>query len=100
VGGNGEVGSLGVMFGGYLRSFRSASAPLAARDVDEGVISARPHVFFGDVGGVALEGSYQVAQRGVVSLTDTTGKALDASTVARGAHGWNAAGARRDGAGR
>lgn len=80
VGGNWEFGPVGVMFGGYVRSFRDASAGLDAGDVDEGVIIARPHLFFGEIGGVALEGSYQVAQRGVASLVDTTGKPLEASS--------------------
>jgi maltoporin len=74
LGGNWETGPLGVMFGGYFRSFRNASKDLDFGDVDEGILVARPHFFFGDIGGVALEASYQVARRGVVTLTDADNK--------------------------
>jgi maltoporin len=68
VGGNWELGPVGVMLGAYVRSFRNASADLDFGDVDEGIIVARPHVFFGEYGGLAVEGSYQALQRGVVTV--------------------------------
>jgi len=63
--GNWEKGALGLMGAGYVRSFRNASAALDFNDVDEAMIVARPHLFFGELGGLAVEGSYQVTQRGV-----------------------------------
>src|SRR5262249_2713995 len=62
--GNWEFGPVGVMLGGYVRSFRDASPDLDFQDVDEGIVVARPHVFFGELGGLAVEGSYQAQQRG------------------------------------
>jgi maltoporin len=64
--GNWEQGTFGVMFGGYLRSFRDASPDLDFNDVDEGIVVARPHVFFGEIAGLAVEASYQAQQRGVL----------------------------------
>ena len=69
LGGNWETGPVGVMLGGYVRSFRNASEDLDFQDVDEAILVARPHVFFGELGGVALEASYQTQQRGVLSST-------------------------------
>jgi maltoporin len=66
LGGNWEFGPVGVMLGAYLRSFRNASESLDYGDVDEGIIVARPHLFFGEYGGIAVEGSYQAQQRGVL----------------------------------
>jgi hypothetical protein len=63
--GNAEFGPVAVMLGGYARSFRNGSADLDYADVDEGIILARPHVFFGEWGGLAVEGSYQAQARGV-----------------------------------
>jgi maltoporin len=66
LGGNVEAGAFGLMAGAYVRSFRNASPSLNAGDVDEGIVALRPHVFFGDLGGIAIEGSYQMQQRGVL----------------------------------
>ena len=66
-GGNAEVGLFGVMAGAYFRSFRDASPALDYEDVDEGIAIVRPTVFFGELGGLSVEGSYQIAQRGVIS---------------------------------
>lgn len=65
--GNWERGPFGVMFAGYLRSFRDASEDLDFHDVDEGIVMARPHYFINDLFGVAVEASYQAQQRGVLS---------------------------------
>jgi maltoporin len=66
LGGNYEVGPFGLLLGAYFRSFRNASPALDFHDVDEGIVAARPQVFFGELGGLAIEGSYQVQQRGVI----------------------------------
>jgi maltoporin len=66
LGGNWEIGPLGVMAGAYVRSFRNASPDLDFDDIDEGIFAVRPHVFFGEIGGVAAEISHQVQQRGVL----------------------------------
>jgi len=66
LGGNYEVGPFGLMAGAYLRSFRNAAVDLNFEDVDEGIVALRPHVFFGELGGLALEGSFQMQQRGVL----------------------------------
>jgi hypothetical protein len=70
LGGNWEKGPFGLMAGGYFRSFRNASAGLDFGDVDEGIFAIRPHVFFGESAGLALEGSFQAQQRGVVTQAD------------------------------
>lgn len=64
LGGNVERGPFGLMLGAYARSFRDASPARDAGDVDEAMIAARPHLFFGELGGVAIEGSVQAARRG------------------------------------
>jgi hypothetical protein len=73
VGGNWEYGPVGVMLGGYVRSFRNASPDLDFHDVDEGIMIARPAVFFGEIAGLALEGSYQALQHGVVTRVGEDG---------------------------
>jgi len=70
LGGNWELGMVGVMVGAYFRSFRDASNDLDAGDIDEGIFAVRPHVFFGEWGGLAVEGSFQAQQRGVVRASD------------------------------
>lgn len=65
-GGNYENGPFSLMLGAYFRSFRNASADLDWNDVDEGIFLLRPNLFFGEMGGIALEGSHQVHQRGVL----------------------------------
>lgn len=64
LGGNYEVGPFGIMLGSYFRSFRNASPDLDYDDLDEGIILLRPQFWFKDIFGLALEGSYQVQQRG------------------------------------
>jgi maltoporin len=66
-GGNWEMGPVGVMLGAYIRSFRNASPDLDFHDLDEGIVALRPHVFFGEIGGLAVEGSYQAQQRAVLA---------------------------------
>ncbi len=64
--GNAEIEFFGVMMGAYFRSFRDASEPLDFEDVDEGAVVLRPTFSFGEIAGVALEGAFEMAQRGVV----------------------------------
>ncbi|NUQ73425.1 MAG: carbohydrate porin [Polyangiaceae bacterium] len=66
LGGNWEAGPVGVMLGAYIRTFRNANPDLDFGDIDEGIIAVRPHVFFGEIGGIAVEASHQVQQRGVL----------------------------------
>lgn len=66
-GGNFEAGPFGLLAGGYVRSFRNASASLDVDDFDEGCVILRPQLFFGEWGGLALEGSFQAQQRGVAT---------------------------------
>ncbi len=66
LGGNYEAGSFGLMLGAYFRSFRNASPALDFNDVDEGIVALRPHLFFGELGGIGVEGSYQVQERGLL----------------------------------
>ena len=70
LGGNWEAGPFGLMAGAYLRSFRNASPGLDFGDVDEGIFAIRPNIFFGEIGGLAIEGSYQAQQHGVVTQAD------------------------------
>jgi len=65
-GGNLEVGMATFLLGAYFRSFRNASEPLDFGDVDEGIILVRPNLFILDWLGIAVEGSYQAQQRGVL----------------------------------
>jgi maltoporin len=73
-GGNWEYGPVAVTLGAYFRSFRNANGELDYEDVDEGIVLLRPHLFFADWAGVAVEGSYQAQQRGVLTagLEDPT----------------------------
>jgi len=82
LGGNWENGPVGVMVGAYVRSFRNASADLDVGDVDEGIVLARPHFFLGELGGVALEASYQAQQRGVVAALQDQHQQAPPSTAA------------------
>ncbi|MCA9621250.1 MAG: carbohydrate porin, partial [Myxococcales bacterium] len=70
ISGNYEFGPVTVMAGGYLRSFRNASEDLDFEDVDEGIVIARPHVFFVDWAGLAVEGAFEIQQRGVLRQED------------------------------
>ncbi len=72
-GGNFEAGPFGLLAGGYFRSFRNASAALDNDDLDEGAIILRPHLFFGEWGGLSLEGSFQAQQRGVLYAPEPEG---------------------------
>ncbi len=75
--GNWEYGPIGVMLGGYFRSFRNESPEqFDFNNLDEGIIVARPHFFIGDHAGVAIEGSYQAEQRGALNVA--TNKPLEA----------------------
>ncbi len=67
MGGNWEFGPATVLLGAYFRSFRNASPALDFGDVDEGIVIARPHVFFTEWLGLAIEGSFQAQQRGVLA---------------------------------
>ncbi len=71
LGGNWEMGPVGVLLGAYFRTFRNANPDLDFGDVDEGIFAVRPHVFFGEVGGIAVEASHQVQQRGVLLPKDS-----------------------------
>ncbi len=73
LGGNYEVGPFGIMLGAYVRSFRNAAPGLNFDDVDEGIVAVRPNIFFGELGGLSLEGSYQVQQRGVIDPISGSG---------------------------
>lgn len=66
VGGNWEWERFAVMGAAYVRSFRNASPSLDLSDVDEGIVMARPQVWFLDWLGLGLEGSLQVQQRGAL----------------------------------
>ncbi len=78
-GGNWEKGPFGLMAAAYLRSFRNASATLDYDDIDEGIVALRPHLFFGEWGGVAVEGSFQAQQRGVLFAPDPAAGEAQAS---------------------
>jgi len=65
VSGNWERGPFAIMAGGYYRQFRNASKPLDFDDVNEGIVIARPTVWFGEKVGLSVEGSFQAQQRGV-----------------------------------
>jgi hypothetical protein len=68
--GNFEHELFAVVVGGYFRSFREPSPePLRFGNVDEGILVARPHLFLGDHAGVAVEGSYQAQQRGILDVS-------------------------------
>jgi maltoporin len=81
LGGNWETGPFGVLAGAYVRSFRDASESLSFEDVDEAIFAVRPQLFFGELWGVAVEGSYQLAQRGVVAAPAETPNAAPEGPV-------------------
>ena len=68
--GNWEKGPVGVMMGSYYRQFRNASKSLDFDDLNEGIVIVRPTVWFGEIAGLSLEGSYQAQQRGVTFESD------------------------------
>jgi len=67
MGGNWEFGPVAVLLGAYFRSFRNASEDLDFGDVDEGIVMARPSLFFTDWLGLGVEGSFQAQQRGLLA---------------------------------
>ncbi len=69
-GGNWEIDRFALMAGAYFRSFRNASKALDFGDVDEGIVMLRPAVWFVDWAGLALEGSFQLQERGVLATID------------------------------
>jgi LamB porin len=67
---NWEAGPFGVLAGGYFRSFRDASPePYNFDNVDEGIISLRPNIYFTNMVGVAIEGDYEAQERGILDLS-------------------------------
>jgi maltoporin len=78
LGGNVEGGMFGLLYGGYLRSFRDADAnAISINKYDEGTLVLRPQAYFGEHWGLALEGSYQA--RHYAELDPTTGNPLVAA---------------------
>lgn len=73
--GNAEIDFFGVMMGAYFRSFRDASEQLNYEDVDEGAVVLRPTFFIGEIAGVSLEGTFEMAQRGVIYQDPNTPEA-------------------------
>lgn len=72
LGGNLESSLLGIQWGGYLRFFRDGSQGItSAQKFDEGTVVARPHLFFAEHWGLALEGSYQ---RRIYGAVDPSGE--------------------------
>ncbi len=64
--GNYEKGPFGLLFGSYWRLFRNASEGLDVADLGEGIVIARPSIWFGEVAGLSVEGSYQAQRRGIL----------------------------------
>jgi len=78
LGGNWESGMLGVLYGGYLRSFRDGDPSATSMNkYDEGTLVVRPQLYFGQHWGLAVEGSYQ--ERRYAFIDPNTGTQLDAS---------------------
>ena len=75
ISGNYEKGPFGVLLGSYWRMFRNASEGLDYADLGEGIVMARPTIWFGKGGGgLSVEGSYQAQRRGVLIDEDTDAK--------------------------
>ncbi len=69
ISGNYEHEYFAVVVGGYFRSFREPTPePFRFSNIDEGIFVVRPHLFLGDHAGLAVEGSYQAQQRGVLNV--------------------------------
>jgi hypothetical protein len=64
--GNYEVGPFGLLAASYWRQFRNASPNLDYADLGEGIVVLRPTVWFGEIAGLSVEGSYQAQRRGVL----------------------------------
>lgn len=76
--GNGEHGAFGLQLGAYFRSFRDAApSPYDRGATHEVMISARPHWWFSQWGGLALEASWQ--NLSLASVDDVSGQALRGS---------------------
>nr|WP_255216137.1 carbohydrate porin [Pseudenhygromyxa sp. WMMC2535] len=67
LGGNYEYKFFGLMGGAYFRRFRNASEALDFNDLNEGIVLLRPQIWIKNIAGVALEGSYQIQQRGILT---------------------------------
>jgi hypothetical protein len=81
--GNYEAGMFGIMAASYVRFFRDGGpSGLSREKYDEGIILARPQVYFGDHFGLGVEGSYQA--RRYAFLDPNTNSAASASLL-RGA---------------
>ncbi|MFO0659877.1 MAG: carbohydrate porin [Polyangiaceae bacterium] len=69
---NWETGPIALLFGGYFRSFRTASPDKFNYDnLDEGIVVLRPHYYFTDRVGVFVEGSFQQQQRAILNNQGT-----------------------------
>jgi maltoporin len=67
LGGNLELGSFGLLYGAYLRSFRDGDpSATTTQKFDEGTVVLRPQLFIGDHWGIAAEGSYQAKRFAVL----------------------------------
>jgi maltoporin len=78
---NVETGPVTVMVGSYFRSLRTGTKEtFNFYNLDEGIFSVRPHVFFTDRIGLAAEFSYQAQQRAIIG---TSGNSPFRATVAR-----------------
>jgi hypothetical protein len=71
---NYESGPVGVLVGGYLRSFKDATGdPYSRNNFNEGTLAIRPHLWIGEHVGLATEASYQfLSLAGVDSNGNTT----------------------------
>jgi maltoporin len=67
LGGNYEVGPLGLLVGGYLRSLRDGDpSPTTSNKYDEGVLALRPQLYLGERWGIALEGAFEARRYAVL----------------------------------
>jgi maltoporin len=70
---NWEWSLLGVQAGAFYRRYTDPTATaLSGGQVAEGVLTLRPHVWFGKYAGLAIEGAYQALE--TTSLDETTGQ--------------------------
>ena len=72
--GNYEIGPFGILAGSYWRHFRNASPDLDAFDLSEGIVVVRPTIWFAEIAGLSVEGSYQAQQRGLLRADGDGGK--------------------------
>lgn len=76
--GNVELGAFALQAGAYLKRTHDPSATVRTGGaVDEGAISVRPHVWFGERAGLALDVSHQALQ--ARTLDDVTGQVVGGS---------------------